>query len=40
VTLDQGEQGSTYGGEGWAHRHGRRPAQRRYLGISQYETVT
>ena len=40
TALDEDLRGNNNEREGRAHRHERRPAQRRDLGISQYETVT
>jgi hypothetical protein len=40
TALDQGDRGNNNEREGAGHRHERRSAQRRDLGISQYETVT
>jgi hypothetical protein len=38
--ADEGEREITTGVRRWAGCHDRGPAQRRYLGISQFETVT
>lgn len=40
TALDQGFRGNNDKVRERVHRHERRPAQRRDLGISQYETVT